>query len=165
MPVSLWSSFLEPPACHRRLHNIAAKMLATSVWKPMKSCEVQMKMWRMRCGHENRVLHSLHSHAQSTVEQQEQQVHGLAPDSSGQVNQRCLIDRLANGEIAALWLGLDCRTWSRARRGKRSKEKTEKKRGGWPCALRGDTHETIYGLNDLKPQDMKRVEAGWSSTK
>ena len=112
----------------------------------------------MRCGHENRVLHS---RAEGTVEQREQQVHCLVPDLSGQVNQKCLVDRLTNGEIAALWLGLDCRTWSRARRGKRSKEKKR----GWPCALRGDTHETIYGLDDLKPHEMKRVEAGRSSTK
>ena len=81
-------------------------------------------------------------------------------DFSIQVNQKCLLDRLTNGEIAALWIGLDCGTWSRARRGKRSAGKKH----GWPCALRGDTHETIYGVDDLKPHERKRVEAGQSST-
>ena len=56
----------------------------------------------MRCGHENRVLHS---RAEGTVEQREQQVHCLVPDLSGQVNQKCLVDRLSQLYGLALTAG------------------------------------------------------------
>ena len=72
-----------------------------------------------------------------------------------QENQQCLLERVRTGKVLGLFVGLDCRTWSRARRGK--PPLPGKPRRGWPLPLRSDDH--LWGLPGLQGADLRKVQA------
>jgi hypothetical protein len=54
-------------------------------------------------------------------------------------------------QVAGIWIGLVCASWSRARRNTTGK--------GWPGPLR-DNDKYLWGLPSLSPRDAERVESG-----
>ena len=67
-----------------------------------------------------------------------------------------LKDCIKRRNVALIWFGFPCSSWSRARHGRRRPGD----RHGWPPPLRGDSAGEIWGLPDLYPQDQQRVAFG-----
>ena len=61
--------------------------------------------------------------------------------------------RVSNNRIVAIWMGITCASFSRARRGKPGGR-------GWPPPLRGDSADLVWGLPNLSPKDKDRVAQG-----
>ena len=65
--------------------------------------------------------------------------------------QAVLMAALRAKKVWGVWLGTECSSWSRARRGR-------SEGGGMPRALRSDVH--LWGLPGLTPSEQRRVEQG-----
>jgi hypothetical protein len=68
-------------------------------------------------------------------------------------NDRSIRSRIATKEFFAIWMGLTCGSWSRARRAGPDQK-------GLPPPLRGDSLSEIWGLPNLSFADQQRVNLG-----